>query len=34
MGTLVEQDDVKIAAIEQTARKVEDDTGHGYARLC
>lgn len=28
MGTLVEQDDAKITAIEQTARKVEDDTEH------
>jgi len=28
MGTLVEQDDAKIIAIEQTARKVEGDTEH------
>jgi len=31
MGTLVEQDDAKLAAIEQTGKKVEDDTEHALA---
>jgi len=31
MGTLVEQDDPKITAIEQTAQKVDADTGHALA---